>query len=988
MQADKGVRCPFCRQIVESYSSTLPPAKSVKPQDDYLREERQSFQLLIGAGNAKGFPKEIVRYGRSGVVSIGGLNEYVPPPSVTGADGSGLRLNTRPDDLKEGYIVPPLKPYDDFVAMAYDRTGSRHLAYHLRPGNPRRSRVGKQALESLAPYAAKLSTHLSGNYVLQKLFDYASNARNEVVHGECGFTSIVRFLTRDKGLVTSSKDQRGTFTIQKMLVCLYGPQEMKLVMESIKGSILSMVMDQYAVYVIERIAEICICSLRPPMGMKARIPPSLAFTSLAQICAELGKDQGTSVYVGQHGLASLLLIESIRWSLPSRHAIAAALNMASGGNKLLKTRAGVRSMQGLLSLDLVEVAETMLGSMSGCFSDMACDTSPLQSGRLLRACLATPSLSSASRATIVDELLQAAAHVSYFAKSEQALEILCFGLSILPDDMLNVRVDRVSHLLSSQAFHHLLTTLEYMRKTYYTESTEPLVHSERAIQAPEVTTGIAVSLESEAFPKLSKPKPEIPSDQLAQQNFRMRSQNQVQVKQMMIVMAAVWSASLSLPLCFFWSVLMCVHVPSALHPWLFAPFARIHVDPTMYYPYRQDASVKEQSMLNTSTPAVLDSGNSSRQFASSFAAPQTQAANPGAFHHGGNLQSLHNVQATGYSIQSMQNALTRGTGMGGVPSVQAQPPSAGNMAAGRFGTSALPTNLQQQQQQIPGLHAHTGAVTNRGSGGEGKRDGSKGEGEQGEESRQGGQDQEQLGGRGEQREGDGAAFDMSEFPTLNTRPPGSGAMASGAGSAAAAVLRKGAPLNALLHQGGPEFSIQNEDFPALPGLKAGADNGGDKDNLTTLALGTDLTTLGLNLNSRENLYRTFASPWADGPTRAEPEFSLPACYIQPTPRLQPGYFSKFQQDTLFYIFYSMPHDEAQLFSADELCNRGWFYHKEHQVWFTRVPNSEPVVKTPTYERGSYYFFDPTVWETGRKDNFVLQYEMLEARPQLPIPPQR
>ncbi|CAI7814599.1 unnamed protein product, partial [Closterium sp. NIES-53] len=427
-----------------------------------------------------------------------------------------------------------------------------------------------------------------------------------------------------------------------------------------------------------------------------------------------------------------------------------------------------------------------------------------------------------------------------------------------------------------------------------------------------------------------------------------------------------------------------------------------------------------------------------------------------------------------------------------------------------------------------------------------------------------------------------------------------------AGSAAAAVLRKGAPLNALLHQGGPEFSIQNEDFPALPGLKAGADNGGDKDSsaqqqqqqqgaggsirshldmlqqqqqqlqhlslhdnphlhqyhqqhhqqgqqqqgghlkhldqrmlsspppfnapgapsssmlilqrsaspspslqqqqqkqqeqqqqqqqqqeqqqqqqqqlqeqqedqtrgadgsslrhadgsgnvllgqgggkageqqgsapgsrsntpgpmgpqqqaqagggqvgagkeqgvdgpdkygllgllsvirmsdpdLTTLALGTDLTTLGLNLNSRENLYRTFASPWADGPTRAEPEFSLPACYIQPTPRLQPGYFSKFQQDTLFYIFYSMPHDEAQLFSADELCNRGWFYHKEHQVWFTRVPNSEPVVKTPTYERGSYYFFDPTVWETGRKDNFVLQYEMLEARPQLPIPPQR
>jgi CCR4-NOT transcription complex subunit 2 len=89
-------------------------------------------------------------------------------------------------------------------------------------------------------------------------------------------------------------------------------------------------------------------------------------------------------------------------------------------------------------------------------------------------------------------------------------------------------------------------------------------------------------------------------------------------------------------------------------------------------------------------------------------------------------------------------------------------------------------------------------------------------------------------------------------------------------------------------------------------------------DLTTLALGTDLTTLGLNLNSRENLYKTFASPWAEGPTRGDPEFTVPQCYVQQAPRLQPGYFSKFQQDTLFYIFYSMPNDEAQLYAADEL----------------------------------------------------------------------
>eukprot|EP00246_Nothoceros_aenigmaticus_P012742 TRINITY_DN4089_c0_g1_i1.p1 TRINITY_DN4089_c0_g1~~TRINITY_DN4089_c0_g1_i1.p1 ORF type:complete len:294 (-),score=42.17 TRINITY_DN4089_c0_g1_i1:161-982(-) len=154
-------------------------------------------------------------------------------------------------------------------------------------------------------------------------------------------------------------------------------------------------------------------------------------------------------------------------------------------------------------------------------------------------------------------------------------------------------------------------------------------------------------------------------------------------------------------------------------------------------------------------------------------------------------------------------------------------------------------------------------------------------------------------------------------------------------------------------------------------------------DLSTLAIGTDLTTLGLNLNSRENLYKTFASPWAEGPTRGEPEYALPACYVQQAPRLQPASFKKFPQDTLFYIFYSMPNDEAQLYAADELCNRGWFYHKEHKFWFTRIPNTEVLAKNNTYERGHYYYFDTNKWEKSKKENFVVQYESVETRPQLP-----
>lgn len=47
---------------------------------------------------------------------------------------------------------------------------------------------------------------------------------------------------------------------------------------------------------------------------------------------------------------------------------------------------------------------------------------------------------------------------------------------------------------------------------------------------------------------------------------------------------------------------------------------------------------------------------------------------------------------------------------------------------------------------------------------------------------------------------------------------------------------------------------------------------------TSLALGTDLTTLGLNLNSPEPVHKMFASPWSEEPAKEEPEFLVPDCY--------------------------------------------------------------------------------------------------------------
>ena len=173
-------------------------------------------------------------------------------------------------------------------------------------------------------------------------------------------------------------------------------------------------------------------------------------------------------------------------------------------------------------------------------------------------------------------------------------------------------------------------------------------------------------------------------------------------------------------------------------------------------------------------------------------------------------------------------------------------------------------------------------------------------------------------------------------------------------------------------------------------------------DLNTLALGTDLTTLGLNLNSSDCLYATFASPWADSPAQRDPEFTLPQCYYMQPPALKTGHFSKFQLETLFYIFYNMPRDTLQAYAATELYatpprrrersghvrggsssvrqwhafsevlalpthtppppqslphvrryNRDWRYHKDLKLWFTRASRQG----AQDSQKGQYIYFD-------------------------------
>lgn len=62
---------------------------------------------------------------------------------------------------------------------------------------------------------------------------------------------------------------------------------------------------------------------------------------------------------------------------------------------------------------------------------------------------------------------------------------------------------------------------------------------------------------------------------------------------------------------------------------------------------------------------------------------------------------------------------------------------------------------------------------------------------------------------------------------------------------------------------------------------------------------------------------------------------IPNCYYNP-PIMKPNHFVKYQLETLFYVFYSMPKDIVQAYAAQELYARGWRYHSERSIWLKRA----------------------------------------------------
>ncbi|KLT39072.1 hypothetical protein CC85DRAFT_288900 [Cutaneotrichosporon oleaginosum] len=141
----------------------------------------------------------------------------------------------------------------------------------------------------------------------------------------------------------------------------------------------------------------------------------------------------------------------------------------------------------------------------------------------------------------------------------------------------------------------------------------------------------------------------------------------------------------------------------------------------------------------------------------------------------------------------------------------------------------------------------------------------------------------------------------------------------------------------------------------------------NKDDRGMLMFGEDLVDLGVDVASQEPLYQSFVTPWADPGSQTQPPqiedmYVIPSCYHVVPPPVE-SKMSNFNEETLFFQFYSAPQDMLQLMAAEELYTRGWRFNTDTRVWMlspqlSQIDFHNDLSQHPPILRGHFTVFDP------------------------------
>ncbi|KAM3503893.1 hypothetical protein MY10362_003924 [Beauveria mimosiformis] len=147
-----------------------------------------------------------------------------------------------------------------------------------------------------------------------------------------------------------------------------------------------------------------------------------------------------------------------------------------------------------------------------------------------------------------------------------------------------------------------------------------------------------------------------------------------------------------------------------------------------------------------------------------------------------------------------------------------------------------------------------------------------------------------------------------------------------------------------------------------------------------LVVGMDPSSLGLDIQSLEPISTQVYSLFDDSlpkPTVHASKFRLPDCYNVTNVQAIETKTASFNEETLFWIFYSCPADIKQQMAAQELHGRNWRWHRKLQIWLTKDEQMAPQMLGPSHERGWYIVWDASHWQKERRE-ITLHYSDLET----------
>lgn len=169
----------------------------------------------------------------------------------------------------------------------------------------------------------------------------------------------------------------------------------------------------------------------------------------------------------------------------------------------------------------------------------------------------------------------------------------------------------------------------------------------------------------------------------------------------------------------------------------------------------------------------------------------------------------------------------------------------------------------------------------------------------------------------------------------------------------------------------------------MAGLVALLANTESNQNLFSLAIGYDISSINLNLNSKERIYQTYPGPWNEKQLKPyEIDYPVPSEYLvhhNIRDKISEFKAPTYGDDLLFFLFYFFAGEQMQVYATRELYSREWRFHKDEGVWIRRMNSHMEKNPSGTYERGSYIYFDPINWMKMQKE-MTVEYDRLESQP--------